>query len=388
MVCGDLVELRQMGKLGIKIDRASSRTLTDQLTDGLRTAIRIGNLKDGETLPTREELVARLGVSKNVVQTAVARLVAEGLVCSRPHSGCRVIRPGSRPMRGHVLEVVTGSELPFWNVRFSESFRRTLYEARISCSGLGLVYDRNNRFDRGQLEYELARRPDIVVIKSTDDRVAGIQRYFDQKGIPYVLMRPSSGGRHPFLQCELKGADSRAIEEFVADCRASDVHSVLCLSSTGRISIDPRPALESAGIAVESMTSFKGGKSVDLDLDVYMAQARDCMLERLKRGPLCDLLFSSDDYLTMGALPALLENGVRIPQDLRVVTYYNSGFGPILTKTFARIERDYRSVGCKLAEGVIAWFKTGKVPPLTMPTFEYVRGETFPVVEQNRRKEK
>ena len=115
-----------MGKLGIKIDRASSRTLTDQLTDGLRMAIRIGNLKDGETLPTREELVARLGVSKNVVQTAVARLVAEGLVCSRPHSGCRVIRPGSRPMRGHVLEVVTGSELPFWNVRFSESFRRTV----------------------------------------------------------------------------------------------------------------------------------------------------------------------------------------------------------------------------------------------------------------------
>ena len=33
-----MVELQQMGKLGIKIDRASSRTLTDQLTDGLRTA--------------------------------------------------------------------------------------------------------------------------------------------------------------------------------------------------------------------------------------------------------------------------------------------------------------------------------------------------------------
>lgn len=381
MVCGDLVELRQMGKLGIKIDRASSRTLTDQLTDGLRTAIRIGNLKDGETLPTREELVARLGVSKNVVQTAVARLVAEGLVCSRPHSGCRVIRSGNRPMRGHVLEVVTGSELPFWNAQFSETFKRTLYAAHIGCSSMGLVYDRNNRFDPGQFEYELVHRPDLVLIKPSDSRVAGIQRFFDRKGIPYVLLAKSVRGPHPLMLWEGPPTDVSCLDDFVADCRKSGVRSVLWFCSTLKGRLDPRPALEAAGIAVESLSSFPNGKAKALGLDGYMAQACARMAERVRRAPMCDLLFVTDDYLAMGAIPALLEQGVRIPQDLKFVTYYNSGFGPILTKSLARIEADYAFIAQSLANGVITWFKTCTFPPVSIPPLKYVRGETFPVNE-------
>ena len=381
MVCGDLVELRQMGKLGIKIDRASSRTLTDQLTDGLRTAIRIGNLKDGETLPTREELVARLGVSKNVVQTAVARLVAEGLVCSRPHSGCRVIRSGNRPMRGHVLEVVTGSEQPFWSVRFSEAFKRALYDAHIGCSSTGLVYDSRNRFDPGPLEYELAHRPDLVLLKASGSRVAGIQRYFDRKGIPYVLFFESSCGRHPLMLWKKPPEDYSCLDEFVSDCRRSGVRSVLWFRSTSKSWLDPRWALEAAGIAVESLTCFADGKSCIFELDQYMVRACACLSERIRRGPLCDLVFVTDDYLAMGAIAALQGSGVRIPHDVKFVTYYNNGFGPIVAKSLARVEREFNEVARVLANGVIEWFKSGEFPQVAIPPLKYVRGETFPVNE-------
>ena len=368
-----------MGKLGIKIDRASSRTLTDQLTDGLRTAIRIGNLKDGETLPTREELVARLGVSKNVVQTAVARLVAEGLVCSRPHSGCRVIRSGNRPMRGHVLEVVTGSELPFWNVRFSETFKRTLYDAHISCSSMGLVYDSRNRFDPGQLEYELVRRPDLVLVKSSKDRVTGIQRFFDRKGIPYVVWGMSPRGTHPLMLGVLAKEPYAALGDFVRDCRVRHVRSVLWFAGTNKSQLNPRPLLESAGIAVETLLTFPNGKSSDLCLDQYVARACACMAERVRRGPLCDLLFAADDYLAMGAISALLANGVRIPQDVRLVTYYNCGFGPVLPISLARVEYDHAAAARIVARGVVDWFKTGEFPKLVIPGLKYVQGDSFPV---------
>lgn len=367
-----------MGKLHLKIDRTSSRSLTDQLTDGLRTGILSGKLKDGDRLPTRQQLVDETGVSKNVVQTVVARLVAEGLVCSRPHVGCRVIRPNAHPMRGHVLEVVTGSEQPFWNVRFSEAFKRALYDARIGCSSMGLVYDGRNRFDSGPLEYELAHRPDLVLIKTSGSRVAGIQRFFDRKGIPYLLLEKSVRGTHPLMLWERPAVDISCLDDFVSDCRKAGVRSVLWFSSAMKSKLDPRPALEAAGIAVESLTSFPDGKARALGLDGYMAQACARMAERVRRGPLCDLLFVTDDYLAMGAIPALLEQGIRIPQDLKFVTYYNSGFGPILTKSLARIEADYAENARLLARGVVTWFKTGSFPPVVLPPLRYVRGETFP----------
>ena len=117
----------------------------------------------------------------------------------------------------------------------------------------------------------------------------------------------------------------------------------------------------------------------DFGLGQYMTFARDCMLERLRKGGLCDLLFVADDYLTMGAIPALLEGGVRIPEDLRLVTYYNKGFGPILTKTLARIEGDPEGIAQDLAWGIIEWFRTDRFPRLEIPLPKYIRGETFPV---------
>ena len=98
-----------MGEVKIAIDRESGRSLADQLADGLREAVRLGRWKAGERLPTREELMAMCGVSRNVVQAAVRRLVAEGLVCTRPRLGCIVARQSRRPMRGFVLHVDTGA---------------------------------------------------------------------------------------------------------------------------------------------------------------------------------------------------------------------------------------------------------------------------------------
>ena len=87
----------------------------------------------------------------------------------------------------------------------------------------------------------------------------------------------------------------------------------------------------------------------------------------------------ADDYLAMGAIAALLESGVRIPEDVRLVTYYNKGFGPILTKTLARIEGDPESSARECVRGIVEWFKTDRFPELKLPQAVYVRGETFPV---------
>ena len=75
-----LIKFVAMNGIGISIDRNNGRSLTDQLADGLRSNIRFGRWKNGECLPSQEELVGLCGVSRNVVRSAVRRLIAEGLV--------------------------------------------------------------------------------------------------------------------------------------------------------------------------------------------------------------------------------------------------------------------------------------------------------------------
>ena len=53
------------------------------------------------------------------------------------------------------------------------------------------------------------------------------------------------------------------------------------------------------------------------------------------RGWLPDVLFFVDDYIASGAMVALLHEGVRIPEDVRVASLYNKGLGPVAPLTFA-----------------------------------------------------
>ncbi|MBR2839062.1 MAG: GntR family transcriptional regulator [Kiritimatiellae bacterium] len=371
-----------MHGIGIAIDRDSGQSLTDQLVDGLRSAIRLGRWKGGDRIPTRAELMAKCGVSRNVVQSAIRRLVAEGLVVTRPRLGCTVARSSRRSMRGVVLEVDTGCGIPYWNASFSESLRRALSAERIDCRNIGLSYDSNDKlsgFDRERLEYELAQHPDLVVVVSSMVRSAELQKILDAHDVPYVVRGSPTHGKHPRMLWSRMDSEAVRFGEFVADCVRAGIRSVTWLAYSEKAGFDPRSELEKKGIAVETLLTYKKSLGYDIELGCYMALARDCMMERMKKGGLCDLLFIADDYIAMGAIPVLLENGVRIPKDLKLVTQYNKGFGPVLTKSLARIEVDPERFGMECARGIVEYFKTDKSPELDFPEPVYIRGETFPV---------
>jgi GntR family transcriptional regulator, transcriptional repressor for pyruvate dehydrogenase complex len=79
---------------------APVRRLTEDLVQRLRHQILSGTLNPGAKLPTEQQLVASLGVSRTVVREAVAALRAEGLVITRQGVGAFVAKPTShRPFR-------------------------------------------------------------------------------------------------------------------------------------------------------------------------------------------------------------------------------------------------------------------------------------------------
>jgi len=93
-----------------------ARNLTEEVVARITEEIRKGRLGPGARLPTEQELMRAMGVSRTVVREAVAALRSEGMVTTRQGSGAFVATDASRmPFRidpeglssiGDVLEVM------------------------------------------------------------------------------------------------------------------------------------------------------------------------------------------------------------------------------------------------------------------------------------------
>lgn len=72
------------------------RNLRHEVAERLATEIVSGKLPPGARLPTEQEMVAAMGVSRTVVREAVAALRAEGLVVTRQGAGAFVATDAAR----------------------------------------------------------------------------------------------------------------------------------------------------------------------------------------------------------------------------------------------------------------------------------------------------
>ena len=90
-----------------------------------------------------------------------------------------------------------------------------------------------------------------------------------------------------------------------------------------------------------------------------------------------DLIVFNDDILAQGALTALLARGVRIPEDVKVVSLANRGAGPVFVKPLTRFEADAKEDGRTVAEYVFGVLSDRNEPTPPVLSFRYVRGDTF-----------
>lgn len=87
------------GSFGIFLDRAGRLSLSEQIADGIRAAIRDGRLAPGARLPSWNDLAAQLGVARGTVRTAYERLSDGQFIVAAGAAGTRVARrpPAKRP---------------------------------------------------------------------------------------------------------------------------------------------------------------------------------------------------------------------------------------------------------------------------------------------------
>ena len=348
-------------------------SLVDQVASGIRQAIASGWYKPGEILPTRMEFADALGVSERIPREAVARLAAEGIVYTRRCLGCVVADKGERHWLGRVLFVDSDDYLSYYYTALFSSFQRTLSGAgylvsRVTCpvGKGGAAVERLNE--------AMGQHFDLIVLPFHDKAiVAAVER----SGSRYLIATKAGFSRPGCVECFEVDCE-QALSDLLDHCEKAGVKTIEQVGVKGANEfLDLRQHAVYRKMSVTNWGISRQPGKHGVDGGTYGAML--AFAERLKFGKdkLPDLFFFRDDFLARGAIVALLEAQVKVPEDVRIVTLSNRGNSPVFPKSLARIEVDPILNGRVLAEHTLTHLAPSARHRTESVGYRYIRGKTF-----------
>ena len=354
--------------------RNSRESLTAQLIAGFKRAIASGYYRRGERLPRAQDIAAELGVSFKVMRTAYARLAAGGLISPRRRFGT-IVTGGDLPLyQGRVLMVLPDADDCFYQNVLAGALRRRLTEAGYLFAQEVVRTDARGRYDFSKLDFSISQGTTLAI--QMFDRPK-ISRHLAKAGVPWLLI---GDGPKPPAGCAglIRVGRTDVMEAFAAHCRQAGVRSVLQVGVIPK-DADARPALAAAGVRAEEWLVYSGTAFQHIDeVQRCTVDAFEARFAREGRAWLPELIFFKDDFVATAGMMALLRNGVRVPEDVRVVTWANKGLGPVYSRTFTRLEMDPVAHGERVSEIVLRHLRGRPFrPDEARLSPAYVVGDTF-----------
>ena len=344
-------------------------TLVDALCSFIKEEITFGHIKGGDKFPTIGEISETTGLTFAQARRVTERLAREGYVHSRPHSGTVVLSRNGNVLRGRVLVVMPDVDVGRYHPsQVADIVNRKLTAAGYSFSIATFSLDAND--DLTVLRSELLRAPDLVIANRATPKV---QKILAESGVNHFFAygdKPESDDR-PWIRF----APETAISHFADHCAKAGVKHVVQVRFDGSETLDAQPALAERGIGCSWITISRSERGwgrfdgiVRYGYETFAA---------MPRTSIPDLLLFWNSFLTQGAIMAFLAQGIRLPEDVKVVTLSNTGVGPVYIKPFTRLEVDPVEAGEKVADFALAVLAKGRIPPPPQITPQYVFGETF-----------
>lgn len=196
--------------------------------------------------------------------------------------------------------------------------------------------------EQQEIEMMLARRVDALVVASAQWTVESFRRIEEQK-IPYVLIDRQFAG----LAANFVGVDDEAVGALATahlmerGCRRiAHIRGPELSTGLGRLAGYRR------ALAKEGMAPLPGyvvmGRSVD---NLSDSSGQEAMLRLLALEPPPDGVFCYNDPTAMGAMKAILESGLRVPEDVAVVGAGNVNYAELLRVPLSSIDQHSDSIG-------------------------------------------
>lgn len=355
--------------LNFAIDRATAASLADQVTAGLQGAILSGSFAPGARLPGVRALAQELGVSHVVASQAVRRLADEGLLVARRRTGIHVAATPRKVWRGHVLWLTSTIQSYYFAAR-QEALLARLGSADLRVTTLCLDSSAS-----GSLAPVLAALDTLSIAAVVSGfALPGLASECARRAIP--LVSNESAWQALTAGCVTTPGEP-ALQALAAHCRALGITRPALLAPIASEALQVEAIFAAHGLALATVPTPPVGWLGDGPLEQMESvgyAATQAMLAAPQRP---ELLYVADDYAARGALLALAEAGVRLPQDLQFVAAVNRCHRPSFQRDFTRIERDPAAIGTRLAEVLLQVLAQPASPPLvvTLPA-RFVAGTT------------
>ena len=217
--------------------------------------------------------------------------------------------------------------------------------------------------ERQEIEQLLARRVDVLAIASAQWTVESFRR-IEQRGTPYVLIDRSFKG----LAANFVGVDDEAVGVLGAahlldqgSRRVAHIRGPETSTALGRLE-GYRRALAGRGAPLRAEYVAPIGNSGD-DRGATGGYEATKKLLALKKPP--DGIFCFNDPIALGAMRAILDAGLRIPEDVAVVGCGNVLYSDFLRVPLTSVDQDSAAIGRLAAELALSLVGGGTVRPRT-----------------------
>jgi len=235
----------------------------------------------------------------------------------------------------------------------ANALRRKSYSLLISSS------QGDPELERQEIKRLLNRRLDALIIASTQWTVESFRRIEEQK-VPYILIdRAFLGMPANFVGVDDVKVGRVATEHLIeVGCRRiAHVRGAAVSTAIGRLEG------YNQAMSKHQMTPYQGyvvtGRSADAD---SWSSGYEAMKKLLALNPPPDGVFCYNDPIAIGGIDAILEAGLRVPQDIAVVGCGNLHFDKSLRVPLSSVDQQSVAIGERAGKLVLSVIEA-KTPP-------------------------
>ena len=202
-----------------------------------------------------------------------------------------------------------------------------------------------------EIDQLTGRRLDALIVASSGSDIQSFSR-LERHGIPYVLIdRELAGLSANFVGTNDETAGRLATEHLIDQGCKTISHIRGRENSTGVRRFEGyKRALQRNGIPYSDSLVVARSR-VDINSERMGAEAMRLLL---KHRPIPDGVFAYNDPLAIGALEAILESGLRIPEDIAVIGCGNLHYNRLLRVPLSSVDQDSQGMGERTAEILLA----------------------------------
>ena len=255
-------------------------------------------------------------------------LAARALVTGRTYSVGLVVPDLVHPFFGEVAKGM------------SRVLRKKGYNLVISSS------EEDPELESQEVEQLLARRADALIIASAQTSTQMFKRIEEQK-TPYILIDRKFSG----LVANFIGVDDMAAGRLATE-------HLICIGRR-RIAHIAGPAVSTATGRLEGYRRALAAHKIDQNPDYLIVREHgddssdqsgyEAMRKLLSLSPQPDGVFCYNDPTAMGAMDAIIERGLRVPQDIAIVGCGNVRYAGFLRVPLTTIDQQSEEIGDRSA---------------------------------------